>query len=63
MTGGAQLRLDAGGALPLDPVQMAEVPILERAKVYDALCLDFPQRQAVEEAVRLVIAKRYGRRR
>jgi hypothetical protein len=52
-----QLRLD--GELPFDPAALAEVPIVERGKLYDALGLDQFQRQAAEEAVRRVIAGVY----
>jgi hypothetical protein len=54
---GVQLRL--GGELPFDPAALAEVPIVERGKLYDALGLDQFQRQAAEEAVRRVIAGVY----
>ncbi len=50
------------GELPLDPRQVAELPILERAKLYADLDLAPEQREAAEEAVRLIVARRYGRR-
>jgi hypothetical protein len=60
-SGDVQLRL--GAELPIDPVAAAEIPILDRRRLYDQLDLDLAQRQAVEEAVRMVVAKRYHRRR
>ena len=50
---GVQIRL---AGLPLDPVELAKVPIFERAKLYAELDLDPIQRQVAEEAVRLIIA-------
>jgi hypothetical protein len=60
VSGGVQLRIAA--ELPIDPVAAAEIPILERRRLYDELGLDVLQRQAVEEAVRLVVAKKYMKR-
>ena len=50
------------GGLPLDPVELATVPILERTDLYRKLDLDPAQREAIEAAVRLVVAKRYAKR-
>lgn len=61
MTGDVQLRLVA--ELPIDPESAAKLTTPERGKLYDELGLDFEQRQASEDAVRLVIAKRYARYR
>jgi hypothetical protein len=58
---GVQLPLEVGGSLPLDPVELAAVPILDRRRLYDDLGLDLLQRQAAEAAVRLVVAKQYRR--
>ena len=55
---GVQIRL---AGLPLDPVELAKVPIFERAKLYAELDLDPIQRQVAEEAVRLIIAGEYLR--
>ena len=57
---GVQLTL---GGLPLDPVELAKLPILDRAKLYTELGLDHFQREAAEQATRLVVARRYGRSR
>ena len=55
---GVQIPLDG---LPLDPHELAQVPILERAKLYAELDLNPIQRQVAEEAVRLIIAGEYLR--
>jgi hypothetical protein len=61
VSGGVQLRI--GAELPIDPESAAKLTTPERGALYNELELDFEQRQAVETAVRLVIAKRYGRGR
>jgi hypothetical protein len=53
-----QLSFEAEG---LDPHELAGIPILERAALYDTLGLDRLQRQAVEEALRAVLAGQYRR--
>ncbi len=58
---GVQLRIAA--ELPIDPEAAAKLTTPERGRLYDQLALDLLQRQAAEEAIRLVIAKRYGRGR
>jgi hypothetical protein len=50
-----------GAQLPVDPHQLAELLAHERAAVYTELKLDLLQRTVAEEAVRQVIASRYGR--
>ncbi|MGI9019202.1 MAG: hypothetical protein ACR2G3_00635 [Solirubrobacterales bacterium] len=55
-----QLTLDG---LPLDPRELAQLSILERADLYEALDLHPLQRAAAEEAARLVLARRYPGRR
>jgi hypothetical protein len=57
MSAPVQLSLDG---LPLDPHELAKLPILERAKLYAELQLAPEQREAAEQATRLVVAKRYG---
>lgn len=57
--GGMQLRLAA--ELPCDPRELAQVPILERARLYEQLHLDPEQREVIEAAVRLVKRAEYGR--
>ncbi len=61
---GVQLPLQTGSStLPFDPHQLATLPTPERGRLYGELGLDFPQRQAAEDAVRLVLRRRYGGRR
>lgn len=57
---GVQLRIAA--ELPIDPVAASKIPILARRRLYDELGLDRLQRQAVEEAIRLVVARKYRKR-
>jgi len=45
------------GLLPLDP---RELLAPERGRLYSELGLDSPQREAAEEAVRLIQVGRYG---
>ncbi len=45
----------------LDPAELAQLPILERAQLYTDLGLDAWQREAAEQATRAVIAETYGR--
>ena len=56
---GVQLRL---AELPLDPVALSQLPILARAKLYSDLQLSPSQREAAEDAVRLVLRRSYPRR-
>ena len=56
-----QLRLDP--VLPIDPEAAAKLTAPARRRLYDALHLDLLQRQAAEEAVRLVIRRQYGKGR
>jgi hypothetical protein len=56
---GVQLRADA--VLPIDPEAAAKLSTPERGELYRQLGLDALQIAAAEEAVRAVIAKRYGR--
>jgi hypothetical protein len=58
MTGGVQLRI---GGLPLDPRELARLPIRERARIYAELGLDPEQREVIEEAARLVRRREYRR--
>ena len=62
MRGGVQLRVAA--ELPLDPVELAarRLSTPERGRLYRELGLCPLQIAAVEEAVRLVRAREYGRR-
>jgi hypothetical protein len=48
--------------LPLDPFELAALPAPERGKLYGELKLDPVQVAVSEDAVRLVIARKYGRR-
>jgi hypothetical protein len=48
------------GGLPLNPHELARVPLDRRIRLYEEIGLDVWQREAAEQAVRLVIAKRYG---
>jgi hypothetical protein len=50
------IQLSIDGSLPFDPVALATIPILEHAKLYDALRLDPSQREAAEQAARAVQA-------
>jgi hypothetical protein len=59
VSAGVQLRL--GAELPLDPERLAELTAPERGKVYDEARLDFLQRAAAEDAVRMIIARRHRR--
>ena len=61
MSGGVQLRADAG--LPVDPEAVAKLNSPERGKLYRELGLHPVQVAAAEEAVRAVIAGWYGRTR
>lgn len=54
-----QLSFEACG---LDPRTLAELSVFERIELYGQLGLHPSQRQAIEEAIRLVASKRYGRR-
>jgi hypothetical protein len=47
--------------LPVDPVELVWLPIDARLRLYAELALDQSQREVVEQAIRLVVAKRYGR--
>ena len=59
MSGGeVQLSLDGG----LDPVEVSTLKARDRGRLYQRLGLDFEQRQAIEDAVREVLADRYARR-
>ena len=49
--------------LPIDPGEMARLPIFDRIEVYGALGLDPEQREAVEEAVRRIKRGEYRGRR
>ena len=59
MSGGVQLRLAA--ELPLDPVELARLPILARAALYSELQLAPEQRECAEAAVRRVLRAEYLR--
>jgi hypothetical protein len=59
---GVQLPLGsevARDGLPVDPAEVASLTTPERGRLYDELGLDFEQRQACEDACRLVLAGRY----
>jgi hypothetical protein len=58
VSGDVQLRLLE---LPFNPVELAALPILDRAKAYSDLGLDASQREAAGEAVRLIRRGLYGR--
>ena len=60
---GDGVRLRIAAELPIDPVAASKLSSPERGRLYNALQLDFEQRQACEDAVRLVIPREYGRRR
>jgi hypothetical protein len=60
MTAAIQLSLDR--SLPVDPVALAAIPVLERVPLYNDLGLDSRQREAVEQAARAVQAGTYARR-
>lgn len=63
MSGDVQLSLDGG----LDPVEVSKLQAPARGKLYRSLNLDACQIDAIEAAVRNVLAgqyaRRYGRRR
>ena len=61
MTGGVQLPLSVVAEFPPDPVELARLPILERAATYRALDLDPIEAEAAEAAVRLVRRGEYPR--
>jgi hypothetical protein len=56
VTAGTQLSFDG-----LDPYELAELFAHERGRLYDELGLDWAQRQAAEQAVRMVAANEYAR--
>lgn len=58
MTRAVQLPLS--GALPLNPVELANLLAYERGRLYRELGLDVTQRQAAEEAVRRVRRHKYA---
>jgi hypothetical protein len=58
MSGAVQLVLDGG--LPLDPEEVARLLAHERRALYLDLNLCPAQTAAIEEAVRLVLAKKYS---
>ena len=55
-----QLSFEASG---LDPYELAQIPIFDRATLYTELGLCPLQREAAEAAVRALLAGTYGRRR
>jgi hypothetical protein len=57
-TGGVQLPLNG---LPLNPHELAKLPILARGKLYAELALHPTEREAAEEAVRAVQRRMYRR--
>ncbi len=59
MSGGVQLPLDG---LPFDPFELAKLPLLDRVALYERLQLAPEQREAAEQATRLVVAKKYRKR-
>lgn len=61
MTAAAQLAMPVEAKLPLDPFELVDLAAIERGKLYNRLSppLDSWQRQAVEEALRLVVAGAY----
>lgn len=59
---GVQLPLAVDAELPVDPVELAKLPILERAELYGELGLDPQQRECAEAAVRRVLRRSYPRR-
>lgn len=59
MSAPVQLPLDG---LPFDPVELAKLLLLKRVELYERLQLAPEQREAAEQATRLVIAKRYRKR-
>ena len=61
MSGGdVQLRLAA--ELPVDPLELTALSILDRAALYAELELSAEQREVAEEAVRRVLRREYLRR-
>jgi hypothetical protein len=62
VSGDVQLRMaETGLGLPFDPAELAQLPIVDRTKAYSDLGLDAFQRQAAEEAVRLIQCGMYQR--
>jgi len=51
--------LKPGTTVPIDPRALVGTPPLERGHAYNVADLDFAQRQAVEQAVRLAEAGNY----
>jgi hypothetical protein len=46
-------------ALPIDPTSLVDVEPLDRGELYNEADLDFRQREAAEEALRMVLAGTY----
>ena len=59
MSGGVQLPLDG---LPFDPFELAKLPLLDRVALYERLRLAPEQREAAEQATRMVVARKYRKR-
>lgn len=59
MSAARQLQLQTGATLPVDPRKPVDVAPLDRGLAYNEIDLDFRQREAVEEARRMVIAGAY----
>jgi hypothetical protein len=55
----APVQLHLHGELPLDPERLAELTAPDRRRAYDEAGLAFLQRAAAEDAVRLIINRRY----
>jgi hypothetical protein len=58
VSGGVQLPLEG---LPLDPVEVSGLQAPDRGRLYQQIGLDFEQIQAIEDAVRAVLAGQYAR--
>jgi hypothetical protein len=62
VTGHVQIKLPVDERLPLDPHEVAQLAVLERRELYASLQLSGAQREAIEQAVRLVRRREYMRR-
>ena len=59
MSATRQLRPTLDSTMPIDPRSLVGVPPIERGTAYNVADLDHRQRQAVEEALRMVVAGTY----
>ena len=63
MNAAVQLSFEASGLDPVELAELAELPIFDRADLYERLELSREQREVVEQAVRAVKRGEYLRGR